>query len=206
MVVDRTALVARGLTLNYVTIAYNTVEALVSIVAGLVAGSVALVSFGIDSAIEVASAGAAQVRLRRDHDSARRERLEQQTHRMIGGAFLILAAYVTADAITALWLREAPEPSKLGVAILVLSVVVMPALARAKRRVAIGLGSGSLRADATQTSLCAYLSAIALAGVALNALVGWWWADPIAALAMVPIIAKEGIEGVRARSSCTACQ
>jgi divalent metal cation (Fe/Co/Zn/Cd) transporter len=194
-------LVNRGMTLNYVTIGYNTLEAVVSLAAGLVAGSVALVSFGIDSAIEVTSAGAAQIRLRADYDPIRRAQLEQQTHRVIGAAFLILAVYVTTDAILALWHREPAEPSRLGIAILALSVVVMPVLARAKRRVAVALSSGALAADATQTSLCAYLSAIALVGVAMNAMVGWWWADPIAALAMVPIIAKEGAEGVRARPS-----
>jgi divalent metal cation (Fe/Co/Zn/Cd) transporter len=205
MTLSRTELVARGLRLNYLTITYNAFEAIVSLAAGLIAGSVALVSFGIDSAIEVTSAGAAQVRLRTDYDPVRRERFEQRTHRVIGGAFLTLAVYVMIDAAHALWLQEAPAPSRIGVSILALSVVVMPVLARAKRRVAIGLGSGALAADATQTSLCAYLSAIALAGVALNAALGWWWADPVAALAMVPIIAKEGVEGVRARSSCADC-
>ena len=199
MSLDRRVLVSRGMTLNYVTIGYNTVEAVVSLAAGLVAGSVALVSFGIDSAIEVTSAGAAQVRLRGDYDPIRRAQLERKTHRVIGAAFLILAVYVTTDAIRALWLREPPEASRLGIAILALSVVVMPVLARAKRRVAVALSSGALAADATQTSLCAYLSAIALAGVAMNAIIGWWWADPVAALAMVPIIAKEGAEGIRAR-------
>jgi divalent metal cation (Fe/Co/Zn/Cd) transporter len=203
---DRAPLVARGVTLNYLTIGYNALEAVVSLAAGLVAGSVALVSFGIDSVIEVASAGAAQVRLRVDHDLVRREGFERGAHRVIGGAFLVLAVYVAFDAGRALWLREPPQPSPIGIAILALSVVVMPLLSRAKRKVAIGLGSSALAAEATQTSLCAYLSVIALAGVALNALVGWWWADPLAALAMVPIITKEGVEGVRARSSCTDCR
>jgi len=202
---DRRSLVARGMTLNYVTIAYNVLEAIVSLVAGLVSNSVALVSFGFDSAIEVTSAGAAQARLRFDHDALRRERVERQTHRIIGAAFLVLAAYVAVDAGTTLWLREAPEGSVTGIAILSLSVVVMPLLARAKRKVAAGLSSGALAADAAQTSLCAYLSLIALAGVALNAALSWWWADPAAALVMVPIIAKEGLEGVRARSSCANC-
>jgi divalent metal cation (Fe/Co/Zn/Cd) transporter len=200
--VDRASLVRRGLLLNYVTIGYNAIEAIVSLAAGLVAGSVALIGFGIDSAIEVTSAGAAQWRLRVDHDPARRERVERRTHQVIGAAFLLLAAYVAVDSTVALWRREAPDKSTLGVAILALSVVVMPLLARAKRRVAFAMGSGALAADAMQTSLCAYLSVIALAGVGLNTLFGWWWADPVAALAMVPIIAKEGTEGVRGESSC----
>lgn len=203
---DRSKLVARGIALNYLTIAYNTIEAIVALSAGLVAGSVALISFGIDSAIEVTAAGAAQVRLRTDHDAQRRERLERKTHRIIGASFLVLAVYVTVDAARALWFAEIPDTSVLGITILVLSVIIMPVIARAKRRVAFGLESNALRADAKQTSLCAYLSGIALAGVLLNAVLGLWWADPIAALAMVPIIAKEGVDGVRAQSSCVDCR
>jgi divalent metal cation (Fe/Co/Zn/Cd) transporter len=199
----REPLVRRGIRLNYLTLGYNTVEAIVSLAAGIVAGSVALVSFGVDSAIEVTSAGAAQFRLRADSDPVRRERSERWAHRLVGASFLFLAVYVVTDAGRSLLLREPPDSSTLGIAILALSVVVMPLLARAKRRVAIGLGSGTLAADAAQTSLCAYLSGIALAGVGLNALLGWWWADPVAAIAMVPIIVREGIEGVRGRSSCT---
>jgi divalent metal cation (Fe/Co/Zn/Cd) transporter len=202
---DRGAFVRRGLWLNYATIAYNSLEAVVSLVAGVMAGSVALVGFGIDSVIEVTASGAAQWRLRADVDHIRRERVERVTLRVIGWSFLALAAYVGIDAVRSLWLRQHPERSAVGMAILILSVIVMPVLARAKRRVARELGSAALEADATQTSLCAYLSVIALVGVGLNALVGWWWCDPAAALAMVPIIAKEGIEGVRARPQCDTC-
>ena len=205
MSAERSRLVRRGILLNYLTIGYNTVEAIVSFAAGLVSGSVALVSFGVDSAIEVTSAGAAQFRLRADVDLARREKAEKLTHRVIGISFLALAAYVVIDAGRSLWLREAPDRSVVGIVLLAFSVVVMPALASAKRKVAISLGSRALRADAAQTSLCAYLSVIALAGVGLNAFLGWWWADPVAALAMVPIITKEGIEGVRGESSCDDC-
>jgi cation diffusion facilitator family transporter len=200
---ERGALVRRGLRLNYLTLAYNALEAVVSIAAGLVAGSVALLSFGIDSVIEVTSSAAAQWRLRTDRDRERRERVERQAHRVIGGSFLVLAVYVAYESATTLWYREQPERSLLGVAILALSVVVMPVLARAKRRVARTLGSGALEAEATQTSLCAYLSVIALGGVGLNAALGWWWADPVAALAMGPIIVKEGVEGIRGETSCT---
>ena len=198
----RRTLVRRGLWLNYVTIAYNTLEAVGSIVAGVLAGSVALVGFGFDSAIEVTAAGAAQWRLRVDLDRERREHVERITHRVIGWSFLALAAYVLYDSAEMLWSGERPERSALGIAILAASVVVMPVLARAKRRVARGLASRTLEADAKQTSLCAYLSIIALAGVALNAAIGWWWADPVAALAMVPIITKEGIEGIRGEDHC----
>lgn len=199
----RGTLVRRGLWLNYATIGYNTLEAVGSILAGVLAGSVALVGFGFDSAIEVTAAGAAQWRLRADLDPERRERVERITHRVIGWSFLALAAYVLIDSGEMLVSGESPERSALGIAILAASVVVMPVLARAKRRVARGLTSRALEADAKQTSLCAYLSIIALAGVALNAVLAWWWADPVAALAMVPIIAKEGIEGVRGERACT---
>ena len=198
----RAALVQRGLRLNYVGIGYNVLEAFVAVGAGLVAGSVALVGFGFDSVIEVTASGAAQWRLRSDLDPHRRERVERLTARIIGWSFLALALYVTLDSADALVHRDAPERSVVGLVLLALSAAVMPVLARAKRRVARALASGALEADAMQTSLCAYLSIIALAGVALNTFVGWWWADPVAALAMVPIIVKEGIEGVRRETLC----
>jgi divalent metal cation (Fe/Co/Zn/Cd) transporter len=195
----RPALVRRGLALNYLTIGYNVIEAVVAIGAGIVSGSVALLGFGLDSVIEVTASGAAQWRLRADIDASRRERVEHLTLRIIGWSFLALAVYVALDSANALLRREAPERSVVGLVLLALSAVVMPILARAKRTVARAMTSRALEADAMQTSLCAYLSVIALAGVAANAALGWWWADPVAALAMVPIIAREGIEGVRAQ-------
>jgi divalent metal cation (Fe/Co/Zn/Cd) transporter len=201
----RDALVRRGLALNYATIAYNSFEAVAALIAGALAGSVALVGFGIDSVIEVTASGAAQWRLRVHSDDARREKVEGITIRVIGWSFLALAVYVTVDSARSLYYRERPDPSLLGIVILTLSVIVMPLLARAKRGVARQLESRALEADAKQTSLCAYLSVIALAGVVLNALVGWWWADPVAALAMVPIIAKEGLEGLRGAAHCDDC-
>ncbi|HEY7613371.1 MAG TPA: cation transporter [Gemmatimonadales bacterium] len=199
---SRPELVRRGILINYLTIGYNAVEAIVSVAAGLVSGSVALVSFGVDSGIEVTSSLAAHWRLRADTDPERRERVERLTHRIIGGSFLALAAYVIVESTTTLWQREAPEASPIGLAILILSVVLMPLIAQASRKIARGLGSRALEADAAQTSLCAYLSAIALAGVGLNAALGWWWADPVAALSMVPIIAKEGLEGLKGQAAC----
>ena len=202
MSASRTALVRRGLALNYLTIGYNVLEAVVALGAGIVSGSVALVGFGLDSVIEVTASGAAQWRLRADLDAVRRERVERATLRIIGWSFLALAAYVAFDSADALLHREAPERSIVGLVLLALSAIVMPVLARAKRRVARAMTSRALEADAMQTSLCAYLSVIALAGVALNSVLGWWWADPVAALAMVPIIAKEGVEGVRGEAHC----
>jgi len=206
--IERATLVRRGLRLNYLTIGYNSIEAVVSLVAGLLAGSVALVGFGIDSIIEVTASGAAQWRLRSDWNHARRAQVERTTARIIGATFIALAIYVAADSAKALWQHERPERTVAGIAILTLSVVVMPVLARAKRHIARAMGSKSLESDARQTSLCAYLSLIALAGVALNALLGWWWADPVAALAMVPIIVKEGVEGLGGEDACCndACE
>jgi divalent metal cation (Fe/Co/Zn/Cd) transporter len=203
---QRAQLVRRGLWLNTGTILYNCVEAIVSIVAGVLAGSVALLSFGLDSVIEVTASGAAKWRLHADLDAGRRERVEAVTVRIVGWSFLALAVYVAADSARTLWLRERPESSAVGFAVLVLSAIVMPVLARAKREVAAALSSRALIADAAQTSLCAYLSLIALAGVGLNAWLGWWWADPVAALAMVPIIAKEGWEAVRGEPHCDDCR
>jgi divalent metal cation (Fe/Co/Zn/Cd) transporter len=167
------------------------------------ANSVALVGFGIDSGIEVTASLAAQWRLRADRHAERRDRAERLTRRIIGASFLALAAYVLADSLTTLSRREAPEASMVGLTILGLSILVMPVLAGAKRRVARALGSRALEADAAQTALCAYLSVIALAGVGLNAVFGWWWADPVAALAMVPIITKEGLAGIGGETECT---
>jgi divalent metal cation (Fe/Co/Zn/Cd) transporter len=198
----RALLVRRGLLLNWIGIGYNVLEAIVAVMAGLIAGSVALVGFGFDSVIEVTASGAAQWRLRADVDRDRRERAERATERIIGWSFLAHAAYVAFEGNETLVRRDAPERSVVGLVLLALSAVVMPWLARAKRRVARAMSSRALEADAMQTSLCAYLSVIALAGVALNALLGWWWADPVSALAMVPIIALEGVEGVRGNVRC----
>ena len=202
---DRAALVRRGQWLSYATVGYNTLEGLASIVAGGFAGSISLVGFGIDSLIEVASGGTAMWRLRADVDEIRRERVERASLRIIGVLFLLLAAYVVIDAVKTLWGHEAPGQSIPGMVIAALSLVVMPLLARAKRRVASGLSSRALHADATQTDLCMYLSAILLGGLVLNALVGWWWADPLAALVMTPIIAREGVAGLRAEHRCEDC-
>jgi divalent metal cation (Fe/Co/Zn/Cd) transporter len=201
---ERRVLVRRGLWLNYLTIAYNALEAVASLIAGWLSGSVALVGFGFDSIIEVTASGAAQWRLRADVDAARRAHSERLTRRIIGWSFVALAIYVAYESTKALWLHERPERSVAGIIILAASVVVMPLLARAKRRVARTMDSRALVSEASQTSLCAYLSAIALVGVVLNALLGWWWADPIAALAMLPIVLNEAIEGIRAKS-CDDC-
>jgi divalent metal cation (Fe/Co/Zn/Cd) transporter len=194
---DRSALIRRGKLLEYATIGYNSLEGIIAIAAGLLAGSVALVGFGFDSVIEVISGATLLWRLYADVDETRRELVEQRALRIVGWSFLLLAAYVTFDAGKAIIRREPPDGSLVGIVLAAVSLVVMPLLVRAKRRVAKAIGSKALDADATQTALCTYLSAILLGGLLLNALVGWWWADPVAALVMVPIIVKEGLEGIR---------
>ena len=203
----RSQAVRRGRSLEWATVGWNSLEALISIVAGVLAGSVALVGFGFDSVIESLSGIALLWRLHRD-DEARRERSEAVALKLVGWGFLILAAYVAFDAGKSLWFREAPEASPLGIAIAALSIVVMPILARAKRGVAAEIQSRALEADARQTDICVYLSFILLGGLGLNWAFGLWWADPVAALVMVPIIVKEGVGALRGQScgcSDTSC-
>ncbi len=201
---ERARAVRRGQWLTWATLLYNVAESVISLVAGVLAGSVALIGFGLDSVIEVSASGAAIWRLKHDADPHRRERAERTALRAIGWSFLALAAWVAFDAARALVAAEPPDESPLGIAIAVLSLVVMPALAHAKRKVAATLSSSALTAEARQTDICFYLSILLLAGLALNAWLGWWWADPVAALAMVPLIAYEGQQAVRGRTTC-AC-
>jgi divalent metal cation (Fe/Co/Zn/Cd) transporter len=201
-VLDRQVVVRRGRRLTWATIAYNSLEAILAIAAGLVAGSVALVGFGFDSVIELGSSMAGLWRLHSDDSVARRERSERAALLIIGSCFLLLAVYVLVDAVGTLVARERPRESVIGILIAGGSLVVMPVLARAKRRVAAQLTSRALTAEARQTEICWYLSLILLIGLVLNAMLGWWWADPVAALAMVPLIAYEGIEAVRGRTVC----
>jgi divalent metal cation (Fe/Co/Zn/Cd) transporter len=200
----RPLLVRRGLRLTYATLAYNSLEGIVAVGAGIGAGSIALIGFGVDSIIELTASVAAVWRLRADSEVARRERVEGRSLRIVGACFLALAGYVTYEAVKALLQREAPAASLIGIGLAALSLLVMPVLAHAKRRIALKLGSGALAAEAMQTAVCTYLSAILLSGLGLNAEFGWWWADPVAALAMVPLIVREGMEGVRGRSACCA--
>jgi divalent metal cation (Fe/Co/Zn/Cd) transporter len=200
MEATRSAHIRRGLRLEYFTIAYNSIEALIALVSGAIAGSTALTGFGVDSVIEVSSGAALIWRLR--SDSADRERL---TLRLVGASFVALAVYVAYEALETLLLQRAPERSLPGIALAAISLAVMPVLARAKRRVAAGISSAALTADARQTDFCAWLSAILLAGLLLNAILGWWWADPAAALVMVPIIAREGAQALRGKTCCASC-
>ena len=168
----------------------------------MVAGSVALVGFGIDSVIEVSAGATALWRLRADADPIRRERVERLALRVMGVLFLALAAYVSVESLRALINHAAADRSWFGILLAVLSLIIMPYLSSAKRAIALRLQSGALAAEAKQTLICMYLSVILLGGLLLNALLGWWWADPVAAIVMVPLITWEGIEGLRGRSVC----
>lgn len=204
--VERLDAVRRGRLLGYFTIVYNCLEAVIAIAAGMVASSVALIGFGLDSLIEVSSAGAVLWRLSHEWDAARRARAERTSLRIVGVCFGVLAAYIAWESAECLYRRQAPERSLPGIVLAAVSLVVMPLLARAKRRVAGALSSGAMRADARQTDFCTYLSAILLGGLALNALFGWWWADPVAGLVMVPIIASEGWTALKGKScGCDSC-
>jgi divalent metal cation (Fe/Co/Zn/Cd) transporter len=199
----RARLVRRGLELSVIALVVVSLEAAISLSAGVAAGSVALLAYGVDSIIEFVSGVAAFWRLWADRDVAKRMRAERVTRHVIGVCFLALAAYVLVDASLTIARHASPRPSMVGIAVAVLSLLAMPILARAKRRVAAGLDSRALASDAAQSSLCAYLSGILLGGLVLNALAGWWWADPVAALVMTRIIGREGIQALRGQAACS---
>lgn len=188
---ERQEQVRRGLRLEYLTLGYNVIEAVVSITAGLLAGSIALVGFGVDAVIESLSGAVMLWRLNVD-DHHRREEFERRALRLIGWSFFVLAAYVGYEAVEKLWRQEAPDRSIPGIILACCSLAIMPVLARKKRAVSREIASGAMAADAKQTLLCSYLSAILLGGLVLNATLGWWWADPLAGLVMTPLIAREG--------------
>jgi len=201
-VTNRAIVARRGRRLEHLTIAWNLFEGCVAVAAGLTAGSISLVGFGIDSFIEVTSAVAVLWRLSADADDQRRERYERIALRIVGGCFVALAVYIGYEAIRSLLLRVAPEHSIPGIVLACLSLVIMPTLATGKRRVGAVLASGAMCADAKQSDFCFYLSAILLTGLLLNALFGVWWADPAAALCMTPIIAREGIRNIQGKTCC----
>ena len=179
---------------SWLTIGWNVTEAVVALVAAFLADSPALLGFGLDSVVESFSSF---VMIWRFHHLERGRHREKLALRLVAISLFLLAAFVLVDASHALIAHESPEASYVGIALAVLSIVLMPLLARAKRRIAARINSGALRADAKQTDICWYLATILLAGVGLNAMLGWWWADPVAALAMVPLIAREGVLALR---------
>jgi divalent metal cation (Fe/Co/Zn/Cd) transporter len=202
--VTRSGHLKRGIHLECLTIVWNLLEGTIAIVSGAVAGSIALVGFGVDSLIETFSGAILLWRFRAERSGQRIEILERRALRLVGMSFLLLAAYVAFDSAKTLLTRGEPRRSVIGIAVAILSLIVMPALARLKRKTAAHLGSAALHADSRQSSICAYLSAILLGGLGLNVLFGWWWADPVAALVMVPILIKEGLEGLRGKT-CADC-
>ena len=199
---EREVLARRGKRLEYFTIGWNSLEGLIAVTAGAVAGSISLVGFGVDSFIEVTSGSALLWRMSMDADLHRREHIERRSLRIVGACFLGLAVYVAYEAIRDIIGQEAPAHSLPGIILAGVSLVIMPLLSRAKRRVGAAMHSAAMHADARQTEFCTYLSAILLGGLLLNSAWGLWWADPVAALIMVPIIAREGIDGLRGDPCC----
>jgi divalent metal cation (Fe/Co/Zn/Cd) transporter len=199
--IARGALLTRALRLEYFTVGWNVIEGVIAVTAGVVAGSPALIGFGVDSAVESVSGGVLIWRLRVEESGTRDEEeieaVERRAERLVGVAFLLLAAYVAFESVRALIGQEAPDASPVGIVLTALSIGVMLFLARAKARTAVDLGSRALAADARQTYACWYLSAVTLSGLALNALLGWWWADPVAGLGIVVILVREGVEALR---------
>jgi cation diffusion facilitator family transporter len=187
----------RALWLEYFTVGWNMIEGVVAIGAGIIAGSVALIGFGVDSSVEVISALGLLWRLRKAGPKAtvqEESAAERRALYVVAATFFLLAAYITVEAVNSLLDREGPDRSTVGLVLSVLSLVIMPALAWAKQRTGRQMGSRALVADAAETWVCSYLSLALLAGVGLHALLGWWWADPVGALAMLPVILWQGWE------------
>jgi divalent metal cation (Fe/Co/Zn/Cd) transporter len=185
---DRTRLGRRARLLAAASVGYNAVEGLIAIAAGIVAGSVALVGFGLDSVVEVSSGLIILWQFRHPIPESR----ERVALRLMAFSFLALAAYVSLESLRALIEGHRPDPSTVGIVLAATSLVLMPFLSRAQRRTGRALGSDAVVADSAQTLLCTYLSAVLLVGLALNATLGWWWADPLAGLVIAAVAAREG--------------
>jgi divalent metal cation (Fe/Co/Zn/Cd) transporter len=177
-------------------------EGVISLAAGIAAGSLSLVGFGVDSLVELASGMAVLWRMNVDHNIHHRERNEKLALKLVGWSFIALALYLVVESIVSFVEKKAPEHSAVGIAIAALSLIVMPILSHAKRRIGATLDSAAMCADAKQADFCAYLAAILLAGLLLNYLFSWWWADPIAAIAMALIIGNEGINASTGQAEC----
>ncbi len=188
----------RALVAEYFTVGWNVVEGIIAITAGVLAGSIALVGFGLDSYVEVASGLVLIWRLRKHgfSDDEEEEAAEKKAILFVGATFLLLAAYVFYESGKKLYFHEHPEESLLGIILAIVSLIVMPFLAFYKKKIAAEINSRALRADALETLACSYLSLTLLLGLGANALFGWWWADPVAALAMIYFLVKEGKEAI----------
>jgi divalent metal cation (Fe/Co/Zn/Cd) transporter len=198
----RPILLRRALRLEYLTVGWNLIEGVIAIAAATASGSVALLGFGIDSFVESASGSVMIWRLLAERhadedDEERIDHVERRAQKLVALSLVLLAAYIAWDSITSILSGERPEPSLVGIVLASVSLVVMWWLARAKRRVGVALGSGAMTADAFQTDACFWLSLFLLVGIGANALFGWWWADPLAALGMTVFIAREAFEAWR---------
>jgi divalent metal cation (Fe/Co/Zn/Cd) transporter len=199
---NRVLVVSSGKKVEYFTIGWHLLEGVISLAAGIAAGSLSLVGFGVDSLVELASGMAVLWRMNVDHNIHHRERNEKLALKLVGWSFIALALYLVVESIVSFVEKKAPEHSAVGIAIAALSLIVMPILSHAKRRIGATLDSAAMCADAKQADFCAYLAAILLAGLLLNYLFSWWWADPIAAIAMALIIGKEGINASTGQAEC----
>ncbi len=194
-----------AIVLLWVTLAWNIAEGITAVTTGIMAGSIALIGFGLDSSIEVAAAGILLWRLQVSVDDDRAERRETLARRVVGTTFVVLAAYIVVETVYVLATGNEPEASTGGLLLAIAATVFMPGLGLAKRWNASSLGSRALIAEATESLICSYLSLTLFIGLAANAAFGWWWADVAAALAMVPWIVKEGLEGLRGESCEDNC-
>jgi divalent metal cation (Fe/Co/Zn/Cd) transporter len=202
---NRTELIQRGRRLEWLTLSWNLVEGLIAVTAALVAGSVVVLGFGIDSFVECASSIVLLWRLYAERDAIAPERIEQidrRAHQLVGASLFALAAFIAFDGGRALLLHERPETSIAGLVLSAVSIPVMMWLARAKRRVAAAIESRALLADSFQTTACMWLSIVTLVGAGANAALGWWWADPVAAIAMTYFLVSEGREAWRGEDCC----
>jgi divalent metal cation (Fe/Co/Zn/Cd) transporter len=203
---QRPELLRQARRLEHVTVGWNVVEGVLSVAFALSAGSIALLGFGIDSFVETASGLILLWRLRaerRARDREEVERLDRRAHKLVALSLFLLAAYVSIEAAIDLLRRERPHPTLAGIIITTVSMIAMWWLSRAKRRVAARLGSRAMEADSFQTTACWWLSLITLVGIALNAALGWWWADPVAALGMTYFRVSEGREAWSGEDSCS---
>jgi divalent metal cation (Fe/Co/Zn/Cd) transporter len=196
---ERTRLGRRARLLAGASVTYNVVEAVVAVTAGIVAGSVALVGFGLDSVVEVSSGLIILWQFRHRLPESR----EQQALRLMAFSFFALASYVTVDSVRALFGSGEPAPSAVGIGLAIASLMIMPVLSWAQRRTGRALGSNAVVADSTQTLLCTYLSAVLLLGLVLNATLGWGWADPVAGLVIAAVAVREGVQAWKGKGCCS---
>jgi divalent metal cation (Fe/Co/Zn/Cd) transporter len=201
----RRSALRRSRLLNRLTIGWNVAEGVIAVGAGVMAGSVSLVGFGLDSGIEVSAAVILAWRLGREKRPGCMADFDHRATRLIAVSFAVLAAYVGVESLRDLIGHRAPESSGVGIVLAAVSLLVMPLLARAKRRLAPVLGSRAAVSEANQTSLCALLSAVLLVGLGLNALLGWWWADPSAGLLIAGLAGIEAVRTWRSEALADTC-